>query len=555
MDPLLLLSVILIAGVGGGWVARRCHMPSTTGYLVVGVILGQVGHGFFQGLDAAKGLQPLSTFAMGLIAVSVGGHLSYRRIHNALRRILAIALSEVACCVVAVTVAVRLFGVDWFTAFLLGAIAVETAPATTVALISEMRAKGTFVKTLMSVVALDNILCLLLFSFAARFVVNFSQGGAAASPVVAVLDAACRLGGSIVLGLALGKAIEHVVHIHRFHNFSTVFLGVLLSTGLPSYLHFSPLLTSLCLGVYLANSSQIAEEQLKALEPIEPMLYVCFFTLAGISLHIGSLVTAGWLCAAFLFARVLGKGVGGVVGGALSGATARIWANLPAALIPQAGVSVGLIVLLEGDPAFPETVAELAGVVVLAAVAVDEIIGPFFTRWALRRSNEVGMDRRRLMEFLQEEHIMIGLGAADKWLALRQLTDFFLRTHHMDPKDSQALYATIVEREQSMTTAIGMGAAIPHGRIEKGPGIQGVLAVCPDGVDFDALDGQPVRLIMLIVTPKDHEQQHLEVLASLAAMVSDDLICTRLLAATDANQAWEIIAGEETHSYNYFLED
>jgi mannitol/fructose-specific phosphotransferase system IIA component (Ntr-type) len=105
-----------------------------------------------------------------------------------------------------------------------------------------------------------------------------------------------------------------------------------------------------------------------------------------------------------------------------------------------------------------------------------------------------------------------------------------------------------------MSTALGHGIAIPHGRIKKGPAIQGVMAICRDGVDFDAPDGEPVKLIMLIVTPEDKKDMHLKVLASLSAMVADETIRTRIIAAISPEDAMEVIESEEVRGYNYFLD-
>lgn len=149
---------------------------------------------------------------------------------------------------------------------------------------------------------------------------------------------------------------------------------------------------------------------------------------------------------------------------------------------------------------------------------------------------------------------MTNLEAKDKWEALRKLADFYGRTHKVSASARKAIYKSVVDREQEQSTAIGRGAALPHGHVEKGSAIRGVLGICPDGVDFDAPDGEPVRLIVLIVTPKEHEQRHLEVLASLNTMLADPVARTRLVAAPNANEAWEVLESEETRDYNYFLD-
>ncbi|MCF6287538.1 MAG: PTS sugar transporter subunit IIA, partial [Candidatus Hydrogenedentes bacterium] len=136
-----------------------------------------------------------------------------------------------------------------------------------------------------------------------------------------------------------------------------------------------------------------------------------------------------------------------------------------------------------------------------------------------------------------------------------KLTDFYLRTHRVPAADHALLYDTIEERERELTTAVGNGAAIPHGRVQHGSGIRGVLGICREGVDFDAYDGEPVRILMLVVTPEGYDKEHLEVMASLAQMISDEQLRTRLVAAINANDAWEVIEGEEARNYNYFLEE
>jgi len=117
------------------------------------------------------------------------------------------------------------------------------------------------------------------------------------------------------------------------------------------------------------------------------------------------------------------------------------------------------------------------------------------------------------------------------------------------------LYETIVEREKQHSTAIGHGAAIPHGRLDITDQVQGVLGISRKGIPFDAPDGEPAKLIMMIATPTEHEKHHLEVMAGLAGMVSDPVVRERLIAAIDPNDAWEIIEEMGARTYNYFLED
>lgn len=556
LSPFLVMSILVIAGFTGGWVAKLLKLPHVTGNILGGIIVGPACLGLIGTHEQLHDLQPLSTFAMSLVAVSIGGHLSYRRIHNSLRRIISISLFEVVCSVTTVMFVARLFGMDWPTVCLLGAISASTAPATTIALIRETRAKGPFVKTLISVVALNNILCILLFVMMRTFVIAYFESGETAGKIDdALILSAYHLVGALGLGLAVGWISRVLVSKPRFHDFTTILLAIMLLDGLAAYLQLSPLLANLFFGVYLGNSSEVAERQLTTLVPLEPILYICFFTLAGVSLHLDAMLAVGMLAMVYIGARVLGKSIGAAIGGIIGRCSPRIWQNMSFALYPQSGIAIGLVILLGNDTLVPEEIKQAVTAIVLAGVTIAEIVGPFCTKAALARSGEAGRDRQRLVEFLAEEFITVDLQAKDKWDAIQQMVAFLMRTHRVEHITEEELYQSIVDREKDMSTAMGRGIAIPHGRIQKGPAIQGVMAICRDGVDFDAPDETPVKLIMLIVTPEDKKDMHLKVLASLSSMVSDEAIRTRIIAAISPEDAMEVIESEEARGYNYFLDE
>ncbi|WP_372846569.1 PTS sugar transporter subunit IIA [Pontiella sp.] len=555
LSPFLVVGILILAGFFGGWVAKLIRLPHVTGNILGGVLVGPACLGLIGTHQQLHDLQPLSTFAMSLVAVSIGGHLSYRRIHNSLRRIVSISLFEVGFCVATVIAAARLFGMDWPTTCLLGAISASTAPATTIALIRESRAKGPFVKTLISAVALNNILCILLFVMMRTFVAAYFDSGETAGKIDdALILSAYHLLGALALGLSAGWISKTLVGRPRFHDFSTILLAIMLLDGLAAYLQLSPLLVNLFFGVFLGNSSEVAEKQLTTLMPLEPILYVCFFTLAGVSLHLDAMLAVGLLALLYAGARVLGKSIGAALGGIAGKCSKRIWQNMSFALYPQSGIAIGLVILLGNDADIPAEIKQVVSAIVLAGVTIAEIAGPFCTKAALARSGEANRDRQRLVEFLAEEFIVVDLKAADKWDAIRQLVAFLMRTHRVEHISQEELYQSVVAREKDMSTAMGRGIAIPHGHTEKGPAIQGVMGICRNGIEFDAPDHETVKVIMLIVTPKDKKDMHLKVLSSLSAMVRNDAIRSRLIAAISPEDAMEVIESEEARDYNYFLE-
>ena len=165
-------------------------------------------------------------------------------------------------------------------------LAASTAPATSVAIIRENHAKGPTVKTLLAVVSVDSSLCILLFAFVNSLLAGYFVHGEMQTGLgEGILQATRQLVGSAVLGVALGIITTPLFGHHRFHNFSTVLVTVLFATGISVLFGFSALLTCLAYGAFLGNTSRENEGQLDALEPIEPLLYTAFFTLAGVGVQ------------------------------------------------------------------------------------------------------------------------------------------------------------------------------------------------------------------------------------------------------------------------------
>ena len=161
--PLLVLAVILVAGMSLGWLAQRLRLPGVTGQVLAGIIMGRLGLHLFEEA-AVEELQPLTHFALALIGVTVGAHLNLRRLRNAGRRLLLLLLAEATITpLVTVSALLLLTDIPVTMAFLLATLAISTAPATVVAIIRETRSRGTFVKTLLAAVAINNMVCIVLF--------------------------------------------------------------------------------------------------------------------------------------------------------------------------------------------------------------------------------------------------------------------------------------------------------------------------------------------------------------------------------------------------------
>ncbi len=563
-DPLLLLGVVLVAGVASGMLARRVHLPSVTGQILVGILLGQAPHLLHVrlfGPDAIHALQPVTHFALGLMAVAVGSHLHWRKLRPAKRRLLLLLLAEVVVVVGLVYVGVTaLFDVSRPFGLLVAVISLSTAPATILAIVKETRSRGVFVRTLVAAVALNNIAAIVLFEVAhtaSLFALDPALGHGLADVLLRPLG---KLVFSLLLGGGVGALLvlvtRKVVRPDRLTTMSL--LAILLTAGVAAQYHdaFSTLLACLFLGVTLANLTPEKEEiGHEVFVNFEHAIFAIFFTVAGMELDFGYLALGGGIALVVFALRLVGKNVAARLAMRLAGATDRVRRHLGLALVPQAGLAVGLMLLVTEDQAFA-SIASLFLAVVLTLVTLNEIVGPLMTRWALVRSGDFGKDRARLIDFLHEENITTDLRAPTLTEAIDQLVGLLVRSHGLD-LDRDELRRAVLERESEASTLLGDGLAIPHGEIEVGEGILGVMGISREGLDFPTPDGRPVHCVVLLATPPSQRTRHLEVLAAFArAIGADRAVRDQLYHARTPAHAYEILhAEEEAEDFNVFLEE
>lgn len=562
-EPLLVVALVLAAGMAAGALFRRLRLPAITGQIVVGILMGPslaraLGLRPLFATETVHGLAPLTGFALGLIAVTIGNHLNVQRLRNAGKRLAWLVLLESTVTPALVFVAVLALRRDAAEmAFLLAALAVSTAPGTIVALVKETHSKGVFVKTLVAAVALDNMACILLFELAHNLtregLLPTGNGGLVAALIapLRLLLGSGLLGGGI--GLALIFATRRVVKPDRLATAS--FVAILLTSGLADWLGASPLLSCMALGITLANVTPDKDEIGHGVfADFESAIYAIFFTLAGMELEFGYVVPAGLIALAMFAARGAGKIVAANLAMRIAGATERVRRNLGVALLPQAGVAVGLMLLVQEDPALVG-LRDLFLAVGLTVVTLNELIGPVTTRLALRASGDFGKDRARLIDFLREENIVTGLrrfGSLEE--TIRELCTVLVRTNHLKI-DPEAFFRSVMAREAEQSTCVGGGLAVPHGELPEGSPLCGAMGISRRGLDLATPDGVPIHCMVLLATPRDQRDRHLEVLAALArAIGADPNIQRQLYAAATPAHAYEILHAEESETFNYWLE-
>jgi len=223
-------------------------------------------------------------------------------------------------------------------------------------------------------------------------------------------------------------------------------------------------------------------------------------------------------------------------------------------LLPHGGVAVGLILIVQGNPnlADYEPIVTTVG---LAALAINQLLGPSATRFALGRAGEDHKDRPRLLDFLQEQRITTSLTQGTREEIIRQLSSMLYSTSQLE-MNQEDFVQRVINRDATETTCLGEGLMIPHAIISEGSEIKGVLGISSKGLQLDAPDGRPVHAVLLLATPETERNKHLEVLAAFATAITRDVnLREQLYHSRSPAHAYDVLHADEAEDLNYFLED
>ena len=402
--PLTLVGGVVLLGFYLGHSARRVRLPSLIGYMFLGILLGPSLFNFL-GEDAMRNLAFVTEIALGFVAFSIGSELRLATLKRMGYGIITIIITESFAAFIIVTLAIYLLSRDLAMALIFGAMAPASAPAGTVAIIQEYKAKGDLTKVLYAVVGFDDGLAIIIFGFAAAIAKNLLIAEATGSAG----NILPSLGGpflEIILSIIIGTVIGFIFCqlVRRLQSprdiFIIVFGAVLIATGLSIRWHLSLILTNMVVGFVLVNTRReaLVHKVMTPLLDIMPLVFILFFCLAGAHLDFSALPKLGLIGMVYILGRT-----GGLVGGAWLGATLgktddMIRKYVGMGILSQAGVAIGLsfIVKHEFDQIYAEYHLEHAariGASVLTTITATciffEIIGPILTKIALERAGEI----------------------------------------------------------------------------------------------------------------------------------------------------------------------
>ncbi|MBW3624281.1 MAG: cation:proton antiporter [Armatimonadetes bacterium] len=384
--PVLSIALILTVGLLAGRIAMKIGLPEVLGYIMVGVAISPHATGFLT-TDSLHALTVISDAAIGLIVFTIGAQLNFKNLKGIGRPALQITVVQAGTVFLLVFLGTLLLGVALIPAMLLGSLAVAAAAPTTFVVVQEYNADGPFTRLLLVVVALNDILTLILFRIVVALGLSFTGGDTSVLAAAGTLT--YQIAGSLIagalLGLILGYLTQHEDNPSEL--FAMTLTAILLVVGGARLLGLSPLLCNLALGTAVANVSPRSLGLINAIKHTDPPVYIAFFVLAGAELELMTLWTAGIVGVGYISLRAVGKYVGSVLGSRWSKSPAEVRNYMGLALLPQAGVAIGLA---SGVHRYFPQYSDMINALVLAGVVVYEVLGILTLRFALGRVGEIG---------------------------------------------------------------------------------------------------------------------------------------------------------------------
>ncbi|RKY23585.1 MAG: cation:proton antiporter [Planctomycetota bacterium] len=407
MDPanaemLVLLGLTLVAGLYVAKGAKLVRTPQVVGYVVAGVLLGKSFLGAWSP-ETTHSASMISRIALGMIGFTVGCELSIAKMRKLGKSIaMIVPLEAIGACVLvsAGTYLVTLLAgsPNLPLALILGAVASATAPAGTVDVLQEYKAKGPLTTTLYAVVGLDDGAALILYALVIPIVGTLVVENAHISLVTVVLHPLREIGLSFLLGGIFGGALALVTKWVRGQRETLVFVlaAILACSGIAGYFGLSPILTAMTVGVVLVNLNATASSRcVNALGQVSTPIYIMFFVLVGARLDIALLPSVGMIGLAYILMRTAGKWGGSALGAVAGKAPPVVTRYTGFGLFTQAGVAIGLALSAQHDlVAMGDTSGKAAQLgaavlgIVTATTFVVQIIGPPFVRYAIIKAGE-----------------------------------------------------------------------------------------------------------------------------------------------------------------------
>ena len=394
MIPTLYLGALLILCLMMGRFVSHFRVPKVTGYLLAGIMLSPSAINIFSNVLSEKidgsicELRFLCDLALGLIAFSIGGEFQSERFKKMGKKIITISLCETFATFFLVFCSLFFFTMNLPVAICLGILAIATAPAATLLVLREYDSEGVVTNSLLILTGLNNFICLTLFTICFPTVIALSHGESSTTFILTIFSSL----GSMLVSLAAGFILGFLLSIFekritKANELIVLSVGtIILGIGLAQMLNVSPLLVNLVMGATVINIAKKGKVLFEEIKRIDLPIYAAFFALSGASLHWNLLSVVGGVGVLYVAGRVAGKVLGVFYGAVQARASQNLKRYGGCGLLAQAGVALGLALLIEDRD---QKLGEVVSTTIFSTVILFEILGPLAVRWSIVKSGEV----------------------------------------------------------------------------------------------------------------------------------------------------------------------
>ncbi len=410
MNTLLSVSIALLAGLIMTRFFKPLKLPSVTAYLIAGVLIGPYCLGAlgidglgFSTMESVEHLGMISDIALGFIAFSIGNEFRLNDLKKTGKQALIIGIFQALAATLFVDLA--LLGIYYLMPgkisipqiLTLGAIATATAPAATLMVVRQYKAKGPLTKLLLPIVALDDAVGLVVFAVSFGIAKTMLSGEMDILSIIVnpLMEITC----SLILGAIMGWVLTMLEKLFNSNTnrlnltIAAVFLTASISMMKfdigPVHIHFSSLLTCMMLGTVFCNICPLSEDLMKASDKWTSPLFALFFVISGAELELKVFTEAAIVIigVVYIIFRSLGKYFGSFGSAKMAKCDPKICKYLGITLLPQAGVALGMCATAAAQLGAAE--GNLIRNITLFAVLIYELVGPLLTRQALKAAGEI----------------------------------------------------------------------------------------------------------------------------------------------------------------------
>ena len=417
----LSLSVALLAGLLLSRLAKKVQLPAVTAYLVAGVligpfVLGRIGiPGIGITSEQIEGFGLISDLALGFIAFSMGSEFRIAQLKKIGKQATFIGVFQAlftTLIVDAALIGLHFIIPETFTlqsALVLGAVATATAPAATLMVVKQYKAKGPVTDILLPVVALDDAVVLVVFAIS--FGIARSLGAGPLNAMSVILEPILEVILSLALGFVMGLLFtlcEKYFH-SRSKRMAVSVTFVMMTVALSSisfeigtvHIGFSSLLACMMLGTVFCNICEVSEELMERADRWTTPVLILFFVISGAELELSVFadIMVVVIGVVYIIARSLGKYFGAGISAELSKCNPNVVKYLGITLLPQAGVALGMAI--KAIELGPE--GAIVRNITLFAVLIYEIVGPYLTKVALTKAGDINEEGRKSA---RDEHLL-----------------------------------------------------------------------------------------------------------------------------------------------------